>query len=149
MNRNHPIKKLVKKARSAAVLAKELEFVTKERDKLKRDFDSFKAIHDTLVDDARKGIGLNGTSPTREAEYLQKRIKDLEVMLQDANARAQANLLRLLKAEPPSTEDTQLRNLEKAHAELQKFYTQSQDELHACRERELMRPWWKKLLGLR
>lgn len=43
----------------------------------------------------------------------------------------------------------QLGNLEKAHAELQKFYTQSQDELHACRERELMRPWWKKLLGLR
>lgn len=45
--------------------------------------------------------------------------------------------------------ENQLRNLEKAHIELQKFYAQSQDELHACRERELMRPWWKKLLGIR
>lgn len=134
-------KKPVRKTWSAAALLRELQFVTKERDKLQRDFDSFKAVHDVLVDDARRGIGLNGVSFSRETQQLRERIRDLESALENANDRAQSNLKKYLE----------LKNapLEKAHAELQKFYAQSQDELHACRERELMRPWWKKLLGLR
>lgn len=73
-------------------------------------------------------------------------VRELRYMTKE---RDQWSYMAAFRASELSKSDAQLQVLEKAHAELQKFYTQSQDELHACRERELMRPWWKKLLGLR
>ena len=73
----------------------------------------------------------------------------LRELQQVTRERDERTAIAAFRSSELSQADIRLRDLEKAHAELQKFYAQSQDELHACRERELLRPWWKKLLGLR